>query len=427
MAAAASSEGARARPAFTFEDTYRMLGAKCSLEAFQERMLSSEFDVARDGQRVYWNAPAYESRPIRAWLRSLDFAARVGAIEWENPLGVFFDACMEGDEEYVSRLSEEHPEWLDKGCKHTGAKVLHAVCHGGLMRLVPDLVSRFGDVDVRDWYDRTPLNRACWGGQLAVFEYLVSVGADVRAVSRYGETMLDAACHGGNLAIVRALLDMGLDVNAQNVVHRTPLHQACEYAGLDVVSMLVEHGAELHPVGGAPGDTPLHRAVRRGDLSIVRYLHEHSAELEVADLFSPLCNALQHARMDVVEYLVSVGASVESVREHWERVVSGIMIRDSVSAMEWLLSRGVVSVSMELIDRCLLLNWGRYPPRMLRCLLLHEWSVPLLSRVDESRLPDGFLGGCASLSKWREHELRMDLRYLMLSWRRGFVVSRLEG
>jgi hypothetical protein len=423
--ASAATEGVSARPGFALHDAFSMLDAKCSLEAFQERMLSSKFDVARDGDSLHNGTWRPESRSIRAWLRSLDFTARVGVIEWEDPLEVFFDACKEGDEEFVSRMSEEHPEWLDKGCEHRGVPVLHVMCQGGLMRFVPDVLSRCGDVTAGD--GRTCLYWTCWGGQLELFEYLVSVGADVKAAATSGSTMLHAACHGGNLAIVRALLDMGLDVNAQNVVHRTPLHQACEYAGLDVVSMLVEHGAELHPVGGAPGDTPLHRAVRRGDLSIVRYLHEHSAELEVADLFSPLCNALQHARMDVVEYLVSVGASVESVREHWERVVSGIMIRDSVSAMEWLLSRGVVSVSMELIDRCLLLNWGRYPPRMLRCLLLHEWSVPLLSRVDESRLPDGFLGGCASLSKWREHELRMDLRYLMLSWRRGFVVSRLEG
>jgi hypothetical protein len=60
-------------------------------------------------------------------------------------------------------------------------------------------------------------------------------------------------------------------------------------------------------------------------------------------------------------------------------------------------------------------------------VLLHEESAPFLSHVDESLLPDGFMGGCASVSKWREHELRIDLRYLMLSWRGGFVVSRLQA
>jgi hypothetical protein len=36
---------------------------------------------------------------------------------------------------------------------------------------------------------------------------------------------------------------------------------------------------------------------------------------------------------------------------------------------------------------------------------------------------EGFLGGYASVSKCRDNERR----YLLLSWRRGFVVSRLEG
>jgi hypothetical protein len=422
MAAAASSEGARARPVLTVEAATLALETKCSLEAFQERMLSSEFDVPLDGERLYCLAGRPGCRPIRAWLRSADFAARVGAIEWEDPLRVFFDACWEGDEEYVSRLAKEHPEWLGKGSAHDGVPVLHAVCQGCLMRFVPDLVSRFGDVNAMDYRGCTPLFWGCWDGHLAVFEYLVSVGADAKAVSRDHETMLHAACEGGNPAIVRALLDMGLDVNARDSYEMTPLFVSCLRAGLGVVSLLVERGGDVQ-AKTTKGETPLHFASRRGDVEIVRYLHEHGAEFDAVDPFSPLCEALSWGHMDVVEYLVSVGASVESVREHWERVVWGIMTHDSVPAMEWLLSRGIVRVSKGLIDRCL--ERGLNSPQVLRCLLLREESAPFVSRVDESLLPAGFLGGCASLSQWRERELRMDLRFDLLSWRRGFVVSRL--
>jgi ankyrin repeat protein len=383
--AAAVAEVATARPALTYEDAERMFNTKCSLEAFQERMLSSEFNVARDGERLYGAACRLASTPIRAWLRSSDFAVRVGAIEWEDPLKVFFDACKEGDEEYVSRLSEEHPEWLDKGCKHSGLTVLHAVCYGGLMRFVPEVVSRFGDVDVPNQFGWTPLFYACWSGQIGVIEYLVSAGADVKAVSFFRETMLHAAGGGGNPAIVKALLDMGLDVNARDNDHRTPLHMACESAELDVV----------------------------------RFLHERGAVLDPPGLFSPLCEALSCGHVGVAEYLISVGASVERAREQWERILDGVIDHDSVPGMDWLLSRGGVSVSKELIDHCL--REGKGGRAVLQHVLLHEESAPLVSGVDESLLPDGFLGGCASLSKWREHELRVELRYLMLSWRRGFV------
>jgi hypothetical protein len=365
-----------------------MLRAKCSLEAFQERMLSSKFDVARDGLRVYWNAPASENKPIRAWLRSADFAARVGVIEWWNPLEVFFDACKDGDEEYVSRVGKEHPEWLDKGCEHRGVPVLHVLCQGGLMRFVPDVLSRCGGVTTGD--GRTCLYWACWGGQLAVFEYLVSVGADVKAAAASGETMLHAACHGGNLAIVRALLDMGLDVNAHDALRETPLYVACRAGHVETARCMLERGAVLEPPG----------------------------------YVSPLCEALIFGHVGVAEYLVSVGAGLENVQRNIAGVLDGVLRHGSDSAMEWLLDRGVVSMSKGLIDHCLLRS--QFSSHVLRHVLLREESTPFLARVEESLLPDGFLGGCASLSKWREHELRMELRYLMLSWRRGFVVSRLE-
>jgi ankyrin repeat protein len=413
-----------ARPVRTYEDAERMLRAKCSLEAFQERMLSSEFDVARHGDRLYKVAWLPANRPIRAWLRSADFAARVGAIEWEDPLGVFFDACEDGDEEYVSRVGKEHPEWLDKGCEHYGVSTLHVACEGGLMRFVPDLVCRFGDVDVKDSSGRSPLFYACWGGNFEVFEYLMSVGANARVESRHHETMLHAACEGGSLANVRALLGMGLDVNARSAQKECPLHLACQYAEQEVVSTLVEHGADVRPSDSPSGKTPLHVAGRAGKLAIVRFLVERGVPLEGTGNPSPLLEALRLAQMQVVKYLESVGAGLESIHTNQWEVVRDILSCDSAPAMEWLLSREVVSVSEALIDRCL--REGRGDFGVLRYLLLHEQSAPFLSHVDVSLLPDGFLGECASLSKWREHELRMELRYLMLSWRRGFVVSRLE-
>jgi ankyrin repeat protein len=422
---AATAEGARARPELTLDEAKRTFEAKCSLEAFQERMLSSEFDSARDGERVYVAAWRPENRPIRSWLRSLDFAARVGAIEWGDPLRVFFDACKDGDEEYVSRMSKEHPEWLDKGSGTVSVMAIHVVCQGGLMRLVPDLVSRFGDVDVRDLDGWTPLFHACLGGHLAVFEYLLSKGADVKTVSRYGSSVLHIACQGGNPAIVRALLDMGLDVNARARSDWTPLLFACVRAGLGAVRLLVEHGADVNALGDDNHMTPLRVASRGGDVEVVRYLCEHGAVFDTPGSFSPLSEALSNSRMHVVEYLESVGASVENVRGNNKAVLSGVLQNDGVPAMEWLLKRGIVSVSEKLIDRCL--RRGRGDFAVLRYVLLREESAPFVSAVDVSWLPAGFLGGYASVSKWREHELRMDLRFDLLSWRRGFVVSRLEG
>jgi hypothetical protein len=384
----------------TEEDAIAMVKAGCSLETFQQRMLSSEFDAEQDAWHVYNAAYSPEQRPIRAWLRSADFSSRVRAIEWEDPLGVFFDACEEGDEEYVSRAGKEDPALLDKGCEYNDTTVLHAVCCGGLMRFVPELVSRFGDVDSKDGDGQTPLFWACRGGHVAAFEYLVSVGADVRAVSRLEATMLHAACEGGNPAIVKALLDMGLDVNARDTYDTTPLHKANEKAGMDVVKLLVEHGADLNPPESMLLETPLHCASRRGDVAMVQYLHEVGAVLEEPGSLSPLCAALSCGHMGVVEYLVSAGASVGNVRENSEDIIYQVLACDSAPAMQFLMEQGGVIVTEELIESLVRVS-NRVSAVLRHVLLYHEESDAFVSL-----LPDGFLGGFASLSEWREHELR---------------------
>jgi ankyrin repeat protein len=421
MAAAASST---ARPRRLLEEARLLLRAKCSLEAFRE--FASEFPLlSESGWDLYLEATWFrENEPIRVWLRSTDFAARFGAIKWGDPLGVFLDACETGDEEYVSRMCQEQPTLLDGTNGLDGVTVLHSMCRGGLLRFVPELIARCGEVDVRATNGETPLHEACLGGHWDVFDYLLSRGADARAVTDAGWTMLCTACIGGNVAIVRALLEQGMDMAVSDGAGLTPLHRACQAGHTEVVALLVERGALIDSRVSFL-TTPLHCACEAGNLGIVRYLCEHGAAIDVRQSagFSPLVQALRHCSLDCAQYLLDAGASMAPVRAHKAQIHSSALVQDSVPVVEFLLERGVLSISSGLILRCV--QDGFKALQVLRYLLLHEQSVPFLSHVDVSLLPDGFLGGCASLSKWREHELRMDLRYRMLSWRRGFVVSRL--
>jgi ankyrin repeat protein len=421
-AASASSEGATTRPVLTYEDAQAMIFAKCSLEAFQERMLSSEFNVARDGESVYNVA----NKPIRAWLRSLDFAARVGAIEWRDPLKVFFDACKEGDEEYVSRLAKEHPEWLDATELHTKASFLHSACAGGLIRLLPVLLSRGAQVNGPDRFGFTPLFRACEGGHLEVFQFMLDQGATVEVENPVRRTMLHAACEGGNPAIVKALLDMGLDANAANSAGETALFAACRVCPFDAVSLLVEHGADVEVV--SPRGSPLHAACRRGDLEIVKLFCRRGASLKSVDvdLLTPLGVAMAGGHVGVAKYLISEGASLEELTEKRWVIEGGVILHDHVPGMKFLLQHGVTELSKELLQRCL--GFGHGDRKVLRFLLLHsQCTDDHVVGLGTAALPPGWLGDFSTLVDWRKHELRMELRYLMLSWRRGFVVSRLEG
>jgi ankyrin repeat protein len=390
-AAAASSEGASSRPTFTAAEARRMLASGCSLEAFQERMLSSEINVALFGEELYKSARRPEQQSIRMWFRSAEFASRVGAIEWRDPLEVFLDACKEGDEEYVSRLSSEDPALLDKGCEVRGLSLWHAASMGGFVWMLSRLPGTSTRFDLPDGAGMTPLMYALFHGHEEAAEHLMRLGANVGVRSRSGRSTLHGACWGGSTALVERMLRLGLDVNATDEERATPLHFASQLGHVDVVTMLLRHGADL--------------------------------EAEDSSGWTALSEALRNGKMGVVECLLSAGASLDNVHAKSWPIEQTAISCGLVPVMEFLLSKRVVRVSRPLIEGCI-----HYQPASLAVLryvlLLYEESDTFAS---VALLPQGFLGRYASVSEWRRHERRMDLRWRMLSWRRGFVVSRLDA
>ena len=139
-------------------------------------------------------------------------------------------------------------------------------------------------------------------------------GYDVNTAFIGDGTRLIIASRNGDLPEVKRLLAAGADVNLSSPGDGNPLIMAAAHGHLDVAATLVDHGALVDYY--VPDDeTPLINAARNGHLSLVRYLIDKGAGVNFKILVngrewrSPLSEARKHGRTEVVEFLLSRGAT----------------------------------------------------------------------------------------------------------------------
>ena len=102
------------------------------------------------------------------------------------------------------------------------------------------LVEHGGDVNVQDYYGRSPLHSAARGGHVEVARTLVQLAADVHAVNVRGTTPLHLA---STAAVVTLLLEAGADLHRRDHNGNTPLFAAIHLGHAPAVTALVQAGA----------------------------------------------------------------------------------------------------------------------------------------------------------------------------------------
>ena len=113
---------------------------------------------------------------------------------------------------------------------------------------------------------------------------LIKEGANVNQIDEYGTTPLMNACRWGQLPMVKLLLANGAKVDEpKSPMGRTPLMVACAYyAGLDIISLLVDNGAKIN-AKATDGTTPLMLAAGNAKLNVVQYLLTKGATAKTKD------------------------------------------------------------------------------------------------------------------------------------------------
>ncbi|XP_071116426.1 ankyrin repeat and KH domain-containing protein mask-like [Haliotis cracherodii] len=203
------------------------------------------------------------------------------------------------------------------------------------------------DINSRGEWSRTPVIEAAYWGHREVVELLVSEGADVSLVDVDGDNILHYACRGGDVETVKYVLSLHVvDINSRGDGSRTPVMEAAEWGHREVVELLVSEGADVSMVDKV-GHNILHLACIRGDVETVKYV----LSLHVVDINSrgdgsrtPVMEAAEWGRREVVELLVSEGADVSMVDKVGHNILHLACMGGYVEMVEFVLSLHVVDI-----------------------------------------------------------------------------------
>ena len=118
--------------------------------------------------------------------------------------------------------------------------------------LVRWLVEQGLNVDIENYYGRTPLYEQAGSGRTNKVKLLLELGADIEKADRYGGRPLHSASDFYRTDTVRFLVENGADIHAENDAHRTPLASAllrCHRHDIpkmaDIAAILLEAGGEI--------------------------------------------------------------------------------------------------------------------------------------------------------------------------------------
>lgn len=259
-------------------------------------------------------------------------------------------ACMAGDQECVELLLQRGMDVNVSG--HYYGTALQAAARVGNIAIVERLLSSGADVNNLQGVHGTALRAAviqghedlvriliAFGADVnlryndqgqsvlhlavgkrngAIFKSLLNAGADVNARVAGQQHIMIVACKHGDLDLAELLLASGVDVNVSGTKdyrdrmpydNATPLHAACANGHLSVVRLLLDNGADFEKTNGSPA-TPLIVAIREKNLAAVCLLLDAGAEVNHAVDVTPLSEAAEACKLEIVEELLSAGATI---------------------------------------------------------------------------------------------------------------------
>ncbi|CAM9186451.1 unnamed protein product, partial [Phaeothamnion confervicola] len=106
------------------------------------------------------------------------------------------------------------------------------------------LAVELGALDIRDYWQKTPLHSACNAGNLETVLFLLGAGALVDPQDKDGQTPLHLAVSKGYLSVVVALLDGGASHKCLNSAGDNAMHIAAMSAEGEIIEELLKRGAK---------------------------------------------------------------------------------------------------------------------------------------------------------------------------------------
>ena len=201
----------------------------------------------------------------------------------------------------------------------------------------------------KGFHDLTPLMVA---GSIETGRYIVEEQqVNVNAESVMGASALMFAAGGDDFELVQYLVEHGALINAREKdvsgsFGKTALHYAAEKGSLEIVKYLVEHGADT-AIKAKYGESALDFAVEGGHGDIVEYLVSGKGEAQDGLLVAALIEAAGRGKLHMVRDLVEKkNAPVDGAGEGGVTALMKAAQSERPDIVEYLISRGA-SVSLQ--------------------------------------------------------------------------------
>ncbi|OCT49282.1 ankyrin [Cladophialophora carrionii] len=304
-------------------------------------------------------------------------------LDYPGPKGFtpLHKAVEQGDEEMVTTLLQAGA--LVAATNSQGTTPLHVAALRGYLPIAKLLVLSGALVQVKDREGLCPLDSAATGGFTDMVAYFVENGGNIFHRGRELWTPLHRAARRGHTEIVRFFLQRGVNALTSDFKSNTPLHLAVRSGSMAAVKTLVEYSSDSElkraqlfsrdKKGSTPREVAfftahydIHKYLRaaereaqgmtepsssnilttgieRGDLQAVQALlaqDPDSINSLDEDGQPPLHVAVQENQKSIIEYLLSRGASIETVGYHGWRALHIAASLGDVDLVELCLAHG---------------------------------------------------------------------------------------
>lgn len=196
------------------------------------------------------------------------------------------------------------------------------------LKMIRLLLEYGADPNIKDRWNRSPIQVAFTNGNKEIIRLLLDAGADPSIEDNYGR-VLKLSAFADDKELYSMLTEKGVNVNHQDVSGKTELMNVVQLKKLEPVKFLIEHGADPN-IQDKTGDTALSYAVQKGNNSIVSYLLESEADPNLLDIHGRSClwNAVWRSDYELVSLLLENGIKIDT-RDKYGRTVLWEIARKS--------------------------------------------------------------------------------------------------
>ena len=202
-------------------------------------------------------------------------------------------------------------------------------------------------------------------GKLDGVKHIISNNYDVNNIE-WGRRPITTACAYMRHDIIKFLIEAGSDVNLEDGCGTCPLYIACSQHGLsvDTLSLLISSGTDVNVICGMYSFSPIMTACKHCSVEVVEYLIKMGADINHKNHFgnSSLNIAMIFGRDKLAAKLFFAGADTSVLNsvdlsylkkiigdDNWERRRIIMMTRNSVSSFKNPIIGGNIDIFKHIV------------------------------------------------------------------------------